>query len=103
MEIAHACQVQVEEFVNQDFDLMILGYKPIERSMFLLRNYHIRSARTLVVINTDDYNDNKKDHSELFLRSGMEEIKISSNDGDRLINYIDVLAKRLKQNELFSY
>jgi hypothetical protein len=100
MEIAHACQVQVEELVNQDFDLIVLGNKHNDRSSFLLRNYHIRTQHTLVLIDTDDKKEIRKIDPKLPPVHGLDVLEISSNDGERVVEFLETITSTLRQNEL---
>lgn len=99
MEIAHACQVQIQELINQNFDLIIFANKPTERSTFLFKNYSLRAARILTLINSDS-KEIRKEGRELNQSHSVDQLNISSTDGERIVEYIDSLTIRLKKNEL---
>src|SRR5664280_1552396 len=100
MEIAHACQVQIEELVNQDFDLAIFGVKQYERSSFLLRNYRIKTQHTLALIDTDDQPDLRKIEPGILPVSGLDLLEIASNDGERVVAYLEKFTGRSQANEI---
>jgi len=100
MEIAHACQVQIEELVNQDFDLSIFGIKQYERSSFLLRNYRIKTQHTLALIDTDDQPDLRKIEPGILPESGLDLLEINSNDGERVVAYLEKFTGRSQADEI---
>jgi hypothetical protein len=100
MEIAHACQVEVQELVYQEFDLMILGNKMSERCSFLLRNYTIQAQRILVLINNEVEEENRKLNPQLTPFKGLDLIEINPNEGETVVEYIETLANKLNHDEL---
>jgi hypothetical protein len=101
MEIAHACQVQVEDLVNQNFDLIILSNKHNNRSRFLLNNYAIKSQRTLVLIDSDDNKEIRELDSKLPHVNAFDSLEINFNEAEKIVEYLEMIRIKSKQNEYF--
>ncbi len=100
MEIAHACQVPVQELVKQEFDLLIIGNKPNDRCSFLLNNYNIHSKRTLVLIDADEPKVNRQLNAKLPPSQTLDVLEISADTGEKIIAYFESFISRLKQTEI---
>jgi len=100
MEIAHACQVSVQELVGQEFDLIIIGNKPNERCCFLLNNYSLRGNRTLVLIDAEESKQNRQLNANLPPSQSLDILELSPATGEKIIAYIESFTSRFKQNEL---
>ena len=100
MEIAHACQVPVQELTELEFDLILLGNQNNERCCFLLQNYSLRSGRTLVLINSDEPQEYRKLNPKLPPTHSLDIIELSALSGEKIVEYLDSFTNRLNHDEL---